>query len=259
MTLRPSVCIDAVLEKLPLSAALELVAEVGFEAFEFWKWWEKDLDALLAARDKWNLQVAACCTRFISLVDPNVRHQYLDGLAESVKVAQRLACPVLISQVGDGRSGIPRPAQHQSLIDGLRAAVPILEHSGVTLAIEPLNERIDHPGYYLVHSREAFEIVEQVNSPHIKVTFDIYHQQISEGDIIATIQSHVDKIAHFHAAGNPGRHELNRGELHYPGIFAAIEETSYDGYVGLEYWPLDPPEQGLRQVAQWFAGARGVR
>ncbi len=252
MSLRPSVCIDAVLEKMPMQAAIELVAQAGLPAIEFWRWWDKDLDALLATRERLGLKIAACCTKFVSLVDPAARPAYLDGLAQSVKAAQRLECPVLISQVGDSRPGVPRDEQHACLIEGLRAAIPILEHSGVTLAIEPLNELVDHVGYYLVRSAEAFEIVEQVNCPQVKVTFDIYHQQISEGNIITNIQSNIDNIAHFHAAGNPGRHELTCGELHYPAIFEAIAASSYDGYVGLEYWPLESPEVGLRQVANWF-------
>ena len=256
MPLKPSVCIDAVLEKLPLQSALELVSQSGYQAIEFWKWWEKDLDAILLTCEQLELNVAACCTKFVSLVDPAARQQYLEGLKESITAAQRLSCPVLISQVGDFRPGISRSEQHDSLVAGLRADLPVLENSGVTLAFEPLNELVDHVGYYLVRSDEAFEIVDKVGSPHVKVTFDIYHQQISEGNVIANITKNIDKIAHFHAAGVPGRHELHIGELNYPGIFQSIAAHGFDGYVGLEYWPLESPDVGLQQVARWFATAR---
>ena len=252
MTLKASICIDAVLEQMSTTQAMQLAAELGYPAIEFWKWWEKDIDELLRTRDALGLQIAACCTRFVSLVDPSRRDEYLEGLAESVQVAQRLGCPTLISQVGDFRPGVPRQEQHACLVEGLQAAVGVLSGSGVTLAIEPLNELIDHPGYYLVRSSEAFEIVAAVNHPQIKVTFDIYHQQISEGHIIANLQADIEHIAHFHAAGNPGRHELTRGELDYPAIFDSIRQTSFDGFVGLEYWPVEAPEIGLREVAQWF-------
>ena len=128
----------------------------------------------------------------------------------------------------------------------------MLEASGITLVIEPLNELIDHLGYYLVRSEEAFQIIDQVGSPNVKVVFDIYHQQISEGQLIANITSNIDKISHFHAAGNPGRHELTRGELHYPSIFDAISATGYRGFVGLEYWPVGDASAGLREIATWF-------
>lgn len=253
MPLKLSVCIDAVLEKLSLQTAMEIVARSGYSAIEFWQWWEKDLDALVAARDRLDLTVAACCTKFVSLVDPAARQQYLEGLSQSVTTAQRLNCSVLISQVGDFRLGVSRREQHDSLVAGLQAALPILESSGVTLAFEPLNELVDHIGYYLVRSDEAFEIVDKVGSPHVKVTFDIYHQQISEGNLISNITNNIDKIAHFHAAGVPGRHELHCGELNYPGILQAIAASGFDGHVGLEYWPLEAPEVGLKQVAKWFS------
>lgn len=252
MSLKPSVCIDAVFEGTPLEAALERVAALGYSAFEFWMWWEKSLDVLSAACDRLELSVAACCTKFVSLVDPELRGEYLNGLQESIAVAQQLRCPTLISQVGDFRPGCSRQEQQDCLVAGLSEAANLLSGSGVTLAIEPLNELVDHAGYYLIRSDEAFQIVERVGSSDVKVTFDIYHQQISEGNLIQNIQRNIDKIAHFHAAGNPGRHELTLGEIHYPSIFEAIRSTEFDGYVGLEYWPQAPPSQGLAEVAAWF-------
>lgn len=250
--LEPSVCIDAVLGGLSPEDAMKVVVEAGMNAIEFWGWWDKDLDAIDAARKQCGLNISACCTRFISLVDPATRADYLAGLKESIAAARRLECPTLISQVGDFRLGVPRHQQHDCLVAGLKAAAPMLEDAGVTLVIEPLNELVDHAGYYLVRSKEAFEIIDEVDSPRVKVVYDIYHQQISEGQLIANITANIDKINHFHAAGNPGRHELTIGELHYPSIFAAIGETDYDGYVGLEYWPANDPLTGLREVAGWF-------
>lgn len=251
--LKPSVCIDAVLGKFSYDDALRIVTEAGIDAFEFWGWWDKDLTKLLAARDSQKLAISACCTKFISLVDTATRDDYLQGLEESIAAAKKLNCPTLISQVGDFREGVLRSAQHNCLVEGLKAAAPMLEDAGVTLVIEPLNELVDHAGYYLIRSDEAFQIIDQVGSPRVKVVFDIYHQQISEGHLIHNITSNIDKIGHFHAAGNPGRHELTRGEIHYPSVFEAIRETDYSGYVGLEYWPVDHPAIGLREVAAWFA------
>jgi hydroxypyruvate isomerase len=250
--MRPSVCIDAVFEGVPSTDAIAKVKQAGIDAFEFWGWWDKDLAEIEDAAAEHAMEIAACCTKFVSLVDPAVRSQYLDGLGESIEAAKRLRCPTLISQVGDFRPGVDRQAQQQSLIDGLRDAAPMLKQAGITLVIEPLNELLDHVGYYLVRSDEAFEIIDRVGSDHVKVVFDIYHQQISEGNVIRNATANVAKIGHFHAAGNPGRHELTRGELNYREIFAAIAETGYNGFVGLEYWPLDPPEDGLRDAATLF-------
>ncbi len=247
-----SVCVDAVLSNFDIVEALEMVSRCGIPAFEFWRWWDKDLDKIRKTRDRFDLQIAACCTKFISLVDPGLRTSYLAGLKESIAAAKSMNCPTLISQVGDFRPGVTREEQHQSLVDGLLAAAPLVEDAEITLVIEPLNELVDHAGYYLIRSQEAFDIIDEVASPNIKVVFDIYHQQISEGQLIHNITTNIEKIGHFHAAGNPGRHELGVGEIHYPAIIEAIQAKQYDGYFGLEYWPVFEPEAGLRRVADGF-------
>ncbi|MFT4547051.1 MAG: hydroxypyruvate isomerase, partial [Verrucomicrobiales bacterium] len=208
---------------------------------------------LKAAQAGNGLVISACCTKFISLVDPALRVDYLQGLEDSIMAAKDLGTTTLISQVGDFRKGISRDQQHQSLVDGLKEAAPMLEAAGITLVIEPLNELVNHPGYYLVRSDEAFEIIDEIASPNIKVIFDIYHQQISEGHLIHNITTNIDKIGHFHAAGNPGRHELQHGEINYQEVFAAIQQTNFSGYVGLEYWPqAEDPTASLREVAAWL-------
>ncbi len=249
--LTPSVCIDAVFEGKPFAEACAAVKKAGIPAIEFWGWWDKDLDELQAAQEANDLAISACCTKFISLVDPALREDYLQGLRESIEAAKRLGTTTLISQVGDFRDGVSRDDQEQSLIDGLKAAVPMLEDAGITLVIEPLNEIINHPGYFLVRSDEAFDIIEEVDSPNVKVVFDIYHQQISEGNLILNILANIDRIGHFHAAGNPGRNELQIGEINYPHVFAAIQQTDFQGYVGLEYWPVsEDPVEALSEVAE---------
>lgn len=251
--LKPSVCIDAVLGELSITDATSVVKSCGIDAFEFWGWWDKDLRELLAAKEAHGLAISACCTKFISLVDPTTRADYLNGLEESIEAAKQLGTDKLISQVGDFRTGVARADQHQCLVDGLKAAAPMLEAADITLVIEPLNELVNHAGYYLVRSDEAFDIIDEVNSSHVKIVFDIYHQQISEGHLIHNITQNIDRIAHFHSAGNPGRHELSNGEINYPKVFDAIRNTAYEGYVALEYWPLQPAEEGLKEVAGWFS------
>ena len=251
--LKPSVCIDAVFEGQPIESAIAAVASAGLPAIEFWGWWDKDLPALIQAQNKHNLAISACCTKFISLVDPATRDAYLQGLTESTAAAEHLGVTTLISQVGDSLPGVPRATQHQTLREGLELAAPLLQAANITLVIEPLNELVDHAGYYLIRSDEAFQIIDEVGSPRVKVVFDIYHQQISEGHLIHNITSNIEKIGHFHAAGNPGRHELTIGEIDYPTVLDAIRATDYDGFVGLEYWPVGDPAVGLGEVAGWFA------
>ena len=250
-TLTPSVCIDAVFEGKSFDEACAATKQAGIPAIEFWGWWDKDLDELQAAQKANGLAISACCTRFISLVNPSVREDYLEGLRESIEAAKQLGTTMLISQVGEFRQGVSRDDQEEALIAGLKAAAPMLEEAGITLVIEPLNELVNHPGYFLIRSDAAFDIIEEVDSPNVNVVFDIYHQQISEGNLIQNIVENIDKIGHFHAAGNPGRNELQFGEINYPQVFAAIQQTDFEGFVGLEYWPLEEdPVGALSEVAQ---------
>jgi hydroxypyruvate isomerase len=134
------------------------------------------------------------------------------------------------------------------MVAGLKAAAPLLEEAGITLLLEPLNGKINHAGIYLESSDEGFEILREVGSPNVKLLFDIYHQHITEGDIIRRITSNIDLIGHLHCAGNPGRHELDSGELDYIRIFKALDDAGYKGYGGIEYFPLHPAEEGLKQL-----------
>lgn len=243
-----SVCIDALYQGKNVLEGIRETKEAGIGAIEFWSWWDKDLGRIASERERLHLEVAAVCTKFASLVDPSRHEVYLEGLKESMEAARRLGCRRLISQVG-ADTGRPRKEQHQALCQGAKRAAELLEGTDITLLLEPLNTAVDHKGYYLSSSAEAFEIIEEVGSDRVKVLFDIYHQQITEGDLIRNIRENISRIGHFHAAGCPGRHELDTGELNYPNIFHAIREAGYTGYVGLEYFPEKPALEGLRKLA----------
>lgn len=244
-----SVCLDALYKKEAFYSGMEEIKACGMDAFEFWSWWDKDITRIRSEAGRLGLTVAAMCTKFIPLTDAGARDDYRAGLRDSIEAAKTLCCRRLISQVGSD-IGIIREAQHLSIVEGLKSCAPMLEEAGIDLVIEPLNTKIDHKGYYLERSAEAFEIADEVDSPRVKVLFDIYHQQITEGDLLRNISGHIDRIGHFHAAGNPGRHELDRSEINYPYLLGEIDRLGYEGYVGLEYFPLDAPAEGLRKLAK---------
>lgn len=247
-----SVCIDAVFRKMPFTESMKEVKKAGLDAFEFWGWWNKDADAILKAKNELKLSLSAFCTRMISLVEEEKRDEYIAGLKETIDVAKKFNCTTLITQVGTELTDRPRQRQHESLVAGLKACAPLLESSGITLVFEPLNTLVDHKGYYLWSADEAFRIVDEAGSPFIKVLFDIYHQQIMEGNIISRIKGNIDKIGHFHCAGNPGRNELWKGEINYPEIFKVIDASNYNGYVGLEYFPLENAAAGLVNLQNYY-------
>ena len=244
-----SVCIDALYHGRDFLEGMREVREAGIGAFEFWSWWDKDVPGIAAEKERLGLEVAAICTKFTSLVDPAGHEAYLAGLRESIEAAKRLGCRRLISQVGADTGG-DRAKQHRALCEWTKRSALTLEGTDMTLLLEPLNTAVDHKGYYLSSSGEAFALIEEVGSDRVKVLFDIYHQQITEGSIIRNIRENISKIGHFHAAGCPGRHELDTGELNYPNIFRAIRETGYRGYMGLEYFPEKPALEGLKKIAE---------
>ena len=148
---------------------------------------------------------------------------------------------------------------HGSLLPKYRGAAPIQyavkdgeAESGVTIMLEPLNTLVNHPGYYLWSAVEGFEIIREVNHPLVKLVYDIYHQQVMEGNIIPNITKNLDCIAHLHSAGHPGRNELQYGENDYKVIFAAVDKAGYTGACGLEYRPLMDPEESLREAKRLY-------
>ena len=193
------------------------------------------------------MEISALCTRFVNLCDASRHPEYLAGLQETIAVAQRLGCPTIISQAGNELPGVPREQHHAAIVQGLRQCAPMLEAAGLTLVLEPLNTTVNHKGYYLWSSQEGFDIVDEVGSPHVRLLFDIYHQQIMEGHLISHIVPNIDKIGHFHAAGNPGRHEITSGEINYVAVFQAIRATGYEKYCALEYKPALPIPDSLQR------------
>ncbi|MBN2307421.1 MAG: TIM barrel protein, partial [Candidatus Hydrogenedentes bacterium] len=176
---------------------------------------------------------------------------------DCVPVSKRLGCQRFIVTTGNALLGVSRDAQHAACVAALKAAAPVAADAGITLVLEPLNLLVDHAGYYLSTSTEGFAIVEEVGSPAVKLLFDIYHQQITEGNLSLNILGNIEKIGHFHSANHPGRYELTTGEINYPYLMRAIDQTDYDGYFGMEFRASDPAatEAILRAVADMASAA----
>ncbi len=236
---------------MELSTAIQKVRALGFDAAETYEWRGQDLDAVKNACAETGVELLSMCTTEFRMTDPAFRKAWLEGLRESCAAARRAGVKRLITQVGQD-TGAPREAQHESIAAALREARPILEDSGVTIMIEPLNTLVDHKGYYLWSSAEAFALIREVGHPLVKVVYDIYHQQVMEGNIIPSIVNNLDCIAHLHSAGHPGRHELQYGENDYKVIFAAVDKAGYRGACGLEYGPLMDAEESLREAKRIY-------
>lgn len=230
---------------------LRRVKALGYDAAETYNWKGLDFDAVRRTCEKTGVELLSMCTSEFRMTDPTIRQAWLDGLEESCQAANRMGVKRLITQVGQD-TGAPREQQHAAIVETLNLARPILEKSGVTIMLEPLNTLVNHPGYYLWSAVEGFEIIREVNHPLVKLVYDIYHQQVMEGNIIPNITKNLDCIAHLHSAGHPGRNELQYGENDYKVIFAAVDKAGYTGACGLEYRPLMDPEESLREAMRLY-------
>ena len=237
--------------KMDFCEAIAKIAQLGFDAAETYNWKSLDLDAVRNACEQSGVELLSMCTTEFNMTNPAKREDWLNGLKESCAAAKRVGASKLITQVG-ADTGEERARQHDSIVAALKQAKPILEDSGVTIMIEPLNIYVNHPGYYLWSSREAFEIIHEVDHPLVKVVYDIYHQQVMEGNSIPSITQNLDCIAHLHSAGHPGRHELQFGENDYKVIFAAVDKAGYTGACGLEYGPTMDSVESLKEFRRIY-------
>jgi len=149
------------------------------------------------------------------------------------------------------RNGIPDDVGIENAVAALKQVAGLAEKKKVTVCIEYLNSKVNHPGYMFDNMAWGVEVCTQVGSPNVKILYDIYHAQIMEGDVIRTIKTHKDLIGHYHTGGNPGRNEIDETqELYYPAIMRAIVETGFDGYVAHEFVPTRDPLESLAQAIE---------
>lgn len=231
--------------------AVRKVKELGYDAVELYDWKSLDLAECKKVCEETGVEFMSMCTSEFRMTDPAYRTAWLDGLKESCEAAQKAGVRRLITQVGND-TGAPREAQHESILMALEGAKSILDDSGVTIMLEPLNTLVDHKGYYLWSAVEGFQIIREAGHPLIKIVYDIYHQQIMEGNIIPNVTQNLDCIAHLHSAGHPGRNELQYGESDYKVIFEAVDKAGYTGACGLEYGPLLDPIESLLEVKRIY-------
>jgi hydroxypyruvate isomerase len=236
-------------DTMSLEVLFEAAAEMGYAAVELWARGDDFEDVISLAR-RYNLAVASMIGHG-SLPDglnKRSNHDRIEAeLRTSIDIAAANGIPGLICFSGNRQPHQTELEAIEAVADGFRRVAPYAEAKGVNLNMELLNSKVNHPGYQCDHTAWGVAVCERVNSPRVKLLYDIYHMQIMEGDIIRTIQTHIRWIGHFHTAGNPGRHELDDNqEMNYAGICRAIAATGYDLYLGHEFRPKGELLESLR-------------
>jgi hydroxypyruvate isomerase len=186
--------------------------------------------------------------------DPANHARFVEGVKSTIANAKALGSKIILALSGAARQGVSKEAQMDSLVKAGKLVGPMLQDAGIVMVWELLNVLVDHPGYFLIHSADGSELVKRTEQPNVKFLFDIYHQQISEGNLINNIRKYIKEIGHFHFADNPGRHEPGTGEINYRNVFKAIYETGYRDIVSCEFGKTKPTEEileVLRQCDRW--------
>jgi hydroxypyruvate isomerase len=167
---------------------------------------------------------------------------------EAITLVQKAGYQNLICFSGN-RNGQSDEEGLKIMAEGISKILPLAEQSGVTIQVELFNSKVDHKDYMADRSSWGIELCKKLGSPNFKLLYDIYHMQISEGDIIRTIQENYEYVGHYHTAGVPGRHEIDESqELNYPAIMKAIVSTGYKGYVAQEFIPLANENQAKAEA-----------
>ncbi len=224
--------------RMPLPDFCRRIKQIGFAAIDllFPDEWSAAADAGLVV----SMGYASRREKFIAtgFNDPANHALLLGELEAALPLAAQARVPNVIAMFGNRVAGIDDNAAIANCVAGLAKIAPLAEKLGVTVCVELLNSKVDHPGYQGDHTAFGVAVMRGVNSPRVKLLYDIYHMQIMEGDVIRTIRDNINWIGHFHTGGVPGRHEINDGqELNYHAIAAAIANLNYQAYVAHEFVP----------------------
>jgi hydroxypyruvate isomerase len=260
------ICIEMLYPELEPEEKVARIAGHGFSGIEFWGWRDKDVPALLRRCRAEGVRVANFSGhRRGSLVAAATHPVFLEDLREAVSAAQQLHCPTLMllsNELGEGGrvleryDQVPAKQKYRNLLDGLKEALKIVPDT-ISLVLEPLNTLIDHPGYFLADMSTAVSLIEEINSPRLKVLCDLYHLGVMGEDLETVIDRHAGSIGYFHVADFPGRHEPGTGTANWPALIRRIAAAGYSGPIGFEYQPERDSDESLTRIRDLWDTVQG--
>ncbi len=235
---------------LPVPERIQAAAEAGFTAIEIWEYQKHDLDALADALQKHQLEL----TQFTAwgwdrwFNDPANELAIIQQISEACKMAKKLNCKMGTIVGGDDQPGMNQAQMHDQITLMLEKLAPMVEDQDFTLILEPMNIRVDHAGHCLYGSKAGIDICRNVNSNHVKLNWDLYHMQITEGDLCGHLLEGIDQIGYIQLADHPGRHEPGTGEVNYSQVLSVARNLGYSGYFGLECVPRENENQAIERL-----------
>ena len=221
----------------------------GFDSVEFHLWRDKDIGGIAAALAETGVRLTGICVDpRRSLVDPAQHGEFLDAVRDSLVAARQLGSPPMIVASGFTREGVDAQDHFDAAVAVLTQAAALAEAAAVMLVLEPLNDRVEHPGMYLVSTALGLDIVAAVASPNLRLLFDVYHSATMGEDMEQVLTGRMHLVHHVQLADMPGRNEPGSGTLDWGKVIAVLERLGYDGGIGLEYRPTMPALQSLAQT-----------
>ncbi|HMS15207.1 MAG TPA: TIM barrel protein [Planctomycetota bacterium] len=238
---RFAVNVEMWFRKLPFLKRLEAAADLGFPAVEFWPYRGKDLKEIAKICDARGIEVAQFTAwGFSPGMNDRKNHDQLEQeIRLACAAAKDLKCKKMTVVGGNDQPGMTQNEMHDNIIAGLKRVAPIAEEHDVMLILEPMNIRVDHKGHCLYGSPAPVRICREVGSTHVKINWDLYHMQISEGDLCGRLREGFDQVGYLQLADHPGRNEPGTGEISYNRVLKEAYDLGYRGYVGLECSPLE--------------------
>lgn len=258
-----SVMLWTVWTNLPFPERLANVARAGYTNVElvgeYSKWSNADFDRATAVSKELGIHFDATAGLRHGVGNPIARDAFLAELKQALVPMERLACPAMIVLSGDVVPGLSRQAQHEASIEGLKRAAALVEGRQINgQPVRLLLECIDpeeNPHYLLQSASEALAIVRAVEHPQVQFLYDLFHEQIAEGNLIEKLDKHIDVIGLIHVADVPGRHEPGTGEINYANIYRRLADLNYRHMVAMEFKPTGDPVTALRDAKEMVARA----
>lgn len=238
--------------EVPFLDRFELAARAGFEAVEFLFPYAFSADEIRQRLDANKLRLVLhnlpagdwdAGERGIAC-HPDRVAEFRDGVATGISYAKALGVSQLNCLAGKAPAGMPEATLRATFVENLRYAAAELKQAGLRLLIEPINS-YDIPGFYLNRTAQAAAILDEVGADNAFIQYDLYHAQRMEGELAATAQKYLSRIAHIQLADNPGRNEPGTGEINFAFLFAHLDRIGYAGWIGCEYKPAASTEAGL--------------
>jgi hydroxypyruvate isomerase len=258
-----SVMLWTVFNHLPFEERLAKVVEAGYTNIElvgeYAKWTQADFDRANEARKKLGVHFDTTAGMKNSVGNPAQRDALVAELGQAMVPMESLACPAMIVMSGNVVPGLSKEQQHQSCIDSLKAAAKVVEGKQINgQPVRLLLENIDqeeNPRYYLKSSAEGMEIVRAVNHPQVQFLYDLYHEQIAEGNLIEKLEKNIDVVGLIHIADVPGRHQPGTGEINYGNIYKKLAQLNYRHVVAMEFKPIGDEVAALRAAREMVGKA----